>query len=85
MVGQFPITSGIGLSQSRMTPGARGCDDNAESRSGTISAFNGVEPSIETFADPDREAAAVGEWLADCIAEGMRPTNRGRRAQQMTR
>jgi hypothetical protein len=34
-------------------------DDNAESRGGTISAFNGVEPIIETFADPDREAVPV--------------------------
>ena len=49
-------------------------DGNAESRGGTISTFNGIEPIIETFAD--REAVAVGEWLADYIAEGCCPTNR---------
>jgi hypothetical protein len=52
-------------------------DENAESRTGTISAFNGVEPIIETFADPDREAVASGEWLADCIAEGVLPDEIG--------
>jgi superfamily I DNA/RNA helicase len=46
-------------------------DGNSESRRGTISVFNGVEPVIETFADPDEEAAAVGRWLADRIAEGV--------------
>ena len=30
-----------------------------------ISVFHGIEPIIETFADPDREAVAVAEWLAD--------------------
>jgi hypothetical protein len=48
-----------------------------KARGGTISAFNGIEPIIETFADPDREAVAVGEWLADCIAEGMPPDESG--------
>ena len=33
------------------------------------SAFYGIEPIIETFADPDRKAVAAGGWLADCIAE----------------
>jgi hypothetical protein len=38
-----------------------------------ISALSGTEPIMETFADPDRKAVAAGEWLADCIAEGMPP------------
>jgi hypothetical protein len=42
-----------------------------------ISALYGIEPIIETFADPNREAVAVGEWLADCIAEGMPPDESG--------
>jgi superfamily I DNA/RNA helicase len=37
-----------------------------------ISVFNGVDPIIRTFANADREAAAVGEWVADRIAEGVR-------------
>jgi hypothetical protein len=35
--------------------------------------FNGVDPVIDTFADQDEEAAAVGRWLADRIAEGVPP------------
>src|SRR6202030_1370524 len=48
-------------------------DGNSESRRGTISVFNGVEPAIQTFADPDREAAAVGGWLSNRITEGVPP------------
>jgi superfamily I DNA/RNA helicase len=36
-------------------------DGNRESHRGTISVFNGVEPVIETFADPEQGAAAVGK------------------------
>jgi hypothetical protein len=48
-------------------------DGNSESRRGTISVFNGVEPKVETFADPDQEAVAVGKWLSARIAEGTPP------------
>jgi hypothetical protein len=48
-------------------------DGNSESRRGTISVFNGIDPVIETFADADQEAAAVGKWLAGRIAEGVPP------------
>jgi superfamily I DNA/RNA helicase len=52
-------------------------DGNSESRRGTISVFNGVEPVIETFADADREMAAVGKWLADRIVDGVPPDEIG--------
>ena len=48
-------------------------DGNSESRRGTISVFNGVEPVIEIFADSDEEMAAVGKWLGDRIAGGIPP------------
>jgi UvrD-like helicase C-terminal domain/AAA domain len=48
-------------------------DGNSESRRGTISVFNGVEPTIQTFSGTDQETAAVGKWLADRIAEGVPP------------
>jgi superfamily I DNA/RNA helicase len=48
-------------------------DGNTESRRGTISVFNGVEPAIQSFADPDREAAAVGGWVSNRITEGVPP------------
>src|SRR5438105_11121834 len=52
-------------------------DGNGESRRGTISVFNGADPVIETFADPDQEAAAVGSWIAERIAKGMPPPEIG--------
>jgi hypothetical protein len=48
-------------------------DGNSESRRGTISVLNGIDPVIETFADADREAAAVGSWIAERIAAGVPP------------
>jgi hypothetical protein len=48
-------------------------DGNAESRRGTISVFNGVEPVIETFDNADQERDAVAKWLSDRIAEGVPP------------
>ena len=48
-------------------------DGNSESRRGTISVFNGAEPVIETFTDPDQEASAVGSGIAERIAEGVPP------------
>jgi superfamily I DNA/RNA helicase len=52
-------------------------DGNSESRRGTVSVFNGVDPTVQTFADPDRETAAVGRWLADRIADGVPPDEIG--------
>jgi superfamily I DNA/RNA helicase len=48
-------------------------DGNGESRRGTISVFNGAEPLIETFTNPDQEASAVGSWITERIAEGVPP------------
>jgi superfamily I DNA/RNA helicase len=48
-------------------------DGNAETRRGAISVFNSVEPMIETFADSDKETAAVGKWLAERMTEGVLP------------
>jgi superfamily I DNA/RNA helicase len=48
-------------------------DGSSESRRGTISVFNGIEPVIETFPDSDREASAVGRWLAHLVTEGVPP------------
>jgi hypothetical protein len=56
-----------------LPPDLADVDGNSESRRGTISVFNGLEPVIETFTHPDQEAAAVGKWLADRIAEGVPP------------
>jgi superfamily I DNA/RNA helicase len=56
-----------------LPPALADVDGNTESRRGTISVLNGVEPVIETFADPDGEKVAVGKWLGERIAEGVPP------------
>lgn len=48
-------------------------DGNEESRSGTVSVFNGPSPVIQIMATPDEEAEAIGDWLKSLIAEDYRP------------
>ena len=63
-------------------------DGNAEDRRGTVSVFNGPEPTIDILADPEEEAETVGRWVADRIAEGVEPHEIGifvRSAAQLRR
>lgn len=48
-------------------------DGNVESRRGTVSVFNGPDPSIEVFDSIDDEIAAVGEWIAALLKNGLQP------------
>ena len=48
-------------------------DGNSEDRSGTISVFNGPEPSIAIAQTIDEESRAVAEWLAELMARGLGP------------
>ena len=48
-------------------------DGNDEDRRGTISVFNGPDPTIAVVADEDEEAETVGRWIADRIADGVQP------------
>ena len=48
-------------------------DGNTEERRGTISVFNGPEPTIKVLDTSAAETEAVSCWLADRIAEGMTP------------
>ena len=48
-------------------------DGVTERRAGTISAFNGPEPSVRVLQSPDHEAGAVAEWLATRQREGYAP------------
>src|SRR5690606_21927061 len=52
-------------------------DGNVESRKGTISVFNGPEPTICSYADVDAESQAVGVWLQQCSASGVLPQEIG--------
>ena len=46
-------------------------DGNLEERKGTVSVFNGPIPTIQVLRDEDAECAAVKEWLAARITEGL--------------
>ncbi len=48
-------------------------DGNVESRKGTISVFNGPEPTICSYPDAEAEIRAVGVWLQRCRANGVLP------------
>ena len=48
-------------------------DGNLEERKGTVSVFNGPTPAIQVLGDEDAECAAVSEWLAARISEGLQP------------
>lgn len=47
-------------------------DGNTEERSGTISAFNGVPPTIAIEKNEAAERDRVAEWIKQRLAEGMR-------------
>jgi superfamily I DNA/RNA helicase/mRNA-degrading endonuclease RelE of RelBE toxin-antitoxin system len=48
-------------------------DGNVETRKGTVSVFNGQQPSVRTFTSEAREIAGVGAWLKACCGEDVRP------------
>jgi len=48
-------------------------DGNAEVRRGTVSAFNGAEPSIQVVPTPAEETAAVASWLSARTTDGVPP------------
>ena len=52
-------------------------DGNVESRKGTISVFNGPEPTICSYANVEAESQAVGVWLQQCSASGVLPQEIG--------
>lgn len=52
-------------------------DGNRETRTGTVSAFNGPEPSVEIVESPKHEAKAIARWLKSRIEEGVKPDEIG--------
>ena len=48
-------------------------DGITEQRGGTVSAFNGPEPSIRVLASADEEAASIADWLTELLREGFVP------------
>jgi len=63
-------------------------DGNAEDRRGTVSVFNGPDPSIHVFDSESQEAEAVAAWLSEQQAAGLQPHEIGvfvRSAAQLPR
>jgi len=48
-------------------------DGNVESRKGTVSVFNGPEPSVQVADSPEHEAKLIADWLSDRIKAGLLP------------
>lgn len=48
-------------------------DGNTEDRRGTVSTFNGPEPTLQVLDTPDEEIETVGVWITGCIDEGVAP------------
>ena len=48
-------------------------DGNAEDRRGTVSVFNGAEPSTQVFDSDEAESRAVAEWLSALANEQFQP------------
>lgn len=48
-------------------------DGNIESRRGTISVFNGVEPVVRVLSTEDEETDLIGNWIRERIEAGVVP------------
>jgi hypothetical protein len=54
-------------------PEVTDADGNTESRSNTVSVFNGPIPTIQTLDSPEAEIEMVSKWIADLSSEGVMP------------
>ncbi len=60
-----------------LAPEVSDVDGNTEDRSGTVSLFNGPDPTIHLYETIDEEVTGVATWLQDRIAEGCAPHELG--------
>ncbi len=60
-----------------LAPEVGDVDGNMEERRGTISVFNGPEPTLKILDTSEAEIETVGHWLADRMAEGVKPHETG--------
>lgn len=52
-------------------------DGNTETRTGTVSVFNGAAPIVQVAANQPAEQQEVGSWLAERVAGGVKPQEIG--------
>ena len=48
-------------------------DGNTEERKGTVSVFNGPNPTIQALDNEESEIKAVGDWLTARVCDGLSP------------
>jgi superfamily I DNA/RNA helicase len=58
-----------------LPPVVHDVDRLEESRFGTVSVFNGPEPSVELSENREREAARAAAWIKDAISAGLAPAD----------
>ena len=56
-----------------LAPELSDVDGNKEERKGTISVFNGPQPSIMVLITEEQETRTIGQWLSDRRQEGLMP------------
>jgi superfamily I DNA/RNA helicase len=54
-------------------PDVTDADGNTESRTDTVSVFNGPPPMVRALASEAEEIAAVGDWIAGLSKDGLAP------------
>ena len=60
-----------------LDPAISDVDGNLEERKGTVSVFNGPQPSVQVLEDEEAESSAVSKWLTGRISEGLQPREIG--------
>ena len=71
-----------------LPPSVRDVDGIEDDRRSTVSIFNGPEPDLRTFKNPDEEIDAVSLWIHEVIDEGIPPEEIGifvRSKEELTR
>ena len=48
-------------------------DGNSEERKGTVSVFNGPQPTVQALENEGAESSSVSDWLTTRISDGLRP------------
>tara|TARA_Y100000052_G_scaffold26871_1_gene32776 strand:- start:33901 stop:35988 length:2088 start_codon:yes stop_codon:yes gene_type:complete len=60
-----------------LPPKVRDVDGEEQDRTGTVSVFNGPEPTLKTFANETEEVEAVSTWIQRTIEDGIEPSEIG--------
>ena len=60
-----------------LDPAISDVDGNLEERKGTVSVFNGPQPTVQVLEDEEAESSVVSKWLTGRISEGVQPSEIG--------